>query len=244
MTLSLYAVEAYEQIIITKTLSKSNLKNIKHKLDSLHIKMFVQKHNSNYLIYSQRYANHQNANLALQSIKKYFKYAKILKYDEKSISQDKRDNNKKYFVNFAIGEYSLTGGSSSSALNYTLESGYIYNKDIFLSLAYSNNSAGDISVNNIYSSVNYRYKEVFRKNMDLYVGGLLGYSTLKKSGFSGSSSILFGLQLGAIYKLYDYLDFYTAYQGMYVDHIIEINPTKNLKVGFIHNLQIGVTYKF
>lgn len=241
MILPLSAAQDYEQIIITKTSYKSNLRVIKHQLDYIHVKMFVQKFKSDYIIYSGKYKNYTTALSALRLIKHYFKYARIIKHDKHSVNK-KEKLDKKFFINFALGEYSLTGGGSNSGLSYMLESGYVYDKDIFVSLAYLSNSSGDVSVSNIYSSLNYTMN--FNKNIDLYAGGLLGYSTLQKSGFSSSTSILFGIEFGATYKVYDDWDIFTAYQGIDVNHIVKINATTDLKLGFIHNLQFGVKYKF
>jgi len=234
---SLQASEPYMQIVIAKTSHKSNLKSIKHKLDAIHIKMYVKKQNASYFIYSQKFAKKKSAYLAFKKIKRYFKYAKLLYKKE---GQDGGAKNKnKFSLNFSLGIESLSG---SSGLSYTLEPVYRYNKDVFMTLAYQTASSSSLSINNFSFSGNYIYR--LNNYSDVYGGALLGYSQLEKSGFTQSNSITLGMQTGYRYELYDYLRLFTQYQMVYMDHIIKLNNNNELKFNFMHNLQIGVSYIF
>ena len=246
LLLPLAASQDYEQLIITKTSSKSSLKSIKQKLDALHVKMFVQKSDNYYKVYSQKFKDKESANQALNKVQSVFPYARVILHDNEEEIQSKND----FFVGLALGYHKLTtnSGASTSGMSYTLEAGYNYSRQINSTLGYLNTSTSDADINNIYTALNYNFD--VSEDFDIYVGALVGYSTLKLKNFtssSASSAVLLGIQTGLMYNLSDSVGFYTAYQGLSLGHKVDVTQgatTSSVDVSFLHNLQIGVQYKF
>lgn len=246
LLLPLSANQDYEQIIITKTSSKSSLGSIKQKLNALNIKMFVQKSDNYYKVYSQKFSDKKSANQALNKLRDSFPYARLLLHDNVEKKNDIND----FFIGFALGFHKLTtnNSSSSSGLSYALEAGYNYTRHINSTLAYLNTSTSDVDINNIYTSLNYNFD--VSEDFDIYMGGLVGYSTLKLKNFtssSASSAILLGIQTGVMYNFSDSIGFYTAYQGLSLGHKVDVTAgatTSSVDVSFLHNIQIGVQYRF
>ena len=107
-------------------------------------------------------------------------------------------------------------------------------------------STADIALTTIYTSLN--YNQNFSKNFDAFAGVLLGYSTLSlpKLDSTASTSPSIGLQVGGSYNIYESMDLYLAYQGFSVDHAMKFNDalSEDLTFSFIHNIQLGVRYRF
>jgi len=244
--LPLAANQEFEQLIITKTSNKSNLSSIKHKLDRLQIKMFVQKSNRYYIVYSQKFKSKKSAQYALKSVRETFPYARLLLHD----NSDKKNNSNNFFIALALGTHKITtnDSGSTSGVSYTLEAGYNYTRHINSTLAYMNSSTSDADINNIYTALNYNFD--ISKDFDIYAGALVGYSTLKLKNFtssSASSAILLGIQTGVMYNLNDNFGVYTAYQGLSLGHKVEVTQgsvTSSVDVSFLHNIQVGVEYRF
>lgn len=245
--ISASAKESSGHILITKTSKKSNLSIIKNRLDSINVKMFVRKSNSAYYVYSGKYNSDNSAEYALKNIKKYFPSALIIKNKPKT-SQAIRNTKEAsgFFIGVALGTDNVTSNyESQSGVSYTIESGYYFNENIFMTVGYLNSSTSDIDVNNIYTSLNYKLRVA--KNIEFYTGVLGGYSTLELTDFEvgeASTSMLLGVQIGTSYNFYKDISTYIAYQGLYLDHIIEIEDASKLEFNIIHNLQLGIQYKF
>ena len=181
--------------------------------------------------------------MALKRLRRTFRYAKILERMNSSKTKNTPLSKKRdYFVSFGLGMQNISGGGSTTAMSYALKAGYIYDADIFMTLAYQKNSSAEISVGNLYTSVDYIFFQ--EQNSAIYAGGVLGYSQLSKSGFSQSASIALGAEVGYKYTLYDYLELYSSYQALYLDHIIKLQNNQELKFNFSHTLEFGVNYKF
>ncbi|MEA2100099.1 MAG: outer membrane beta-barrel protein [Campylobacterota bacterium] len=260
----LSAEETYKRILITKTLSENSLKEIKSKLNTLNIKMYLKRSHRNnnyyYYVYSKKYKNNRYLQRDLKKIKTIFKNAYMLGNkkslamgDENSTDKDNEIALSPYFMSATLGFASIGGSSdnasfnqlNSSGLSYGLEGGYILYDNIFISLGI-NSSSSDVRLNNIYLSSYYQYNPT--KNIGLYGGMLVGYSILELNNYkytepSTSSSV--GLQLGFKYSFDKNLSLFTSYQGLLMDHVIEINDDDSeIKFNFMHNLQFGILYRF
>ena len=259
---NLNASESFEQIIITKTSHKSNLGAIKRKLDSINVKMFVQKVDSYYLVYSQRYSDASEANKSLQKINHYFPYARFVEKEAKhedqqetvtkETSSSRNENN--FFIALGVSLSNLSATTSDanasklshSGISYALEAGYMFNERIFATIGYMNSSTSDIDVNNIYAGVNYKMN--FTNDLSMYVGFIGGFSTLELTGYptsTSSSSALLDGQLGVMYEVTDYMSVYSVYKGLLMSHSVElIDAGSSVEFSFLHNLQTGVRFKF
>jgi len=234
----------------------------------------VKKSRNSFFIYSPKYKNINSATTVLRKIKRYFPSAYVLNNKVNIINAGKtkeviivKENNtykivdnknndlSKYFVNIAFGSASmsvtteLTTAIEDSAMSYALEGGYIYNENIFFTLGYLNSSTSDADMNSLYVSSNYLYKVT--EDIGIYTGLLLGYGTLKLNVFTeskASSSTMIGVQVGTKYNVYDNIDIYAGYQLFMQDHIVEVineaNTISPIEYGMLHNIQLGVSYRF
>jgi len=264
--LNLSAEDAYKRIIITKTLKESSLKEIKMKLDAIGIAMYVKKswhnNNYNYYVYSKKYDSDYMIKKDLKNIRTMFKSAYIIEKKKEVVHKKEKKATKisshtplsPYFIGVNLGFDNISGTSSSSSstetsssgVSFGIEGGYVVDDDISISLGYLNTSSSDISINNLYISG--LYKITNYDEIDIYGGLLLGYSILELTNFKytkPSSSSLAGLQFGAKYNFDKNIAFFTNYQGMMMDHIVKItDDNSEIKFSFIHNLQLGLLYRF
>lgn len=248
LLLPLSASEGYGRIIITKTSSQNSLKFIKQKLDATHTKMFISKSGNYYKVYSQIFQDKESATNALERVKEFFPYARIIPYTHTTNTENAND----FFVALAFGEHKLTGDHTieTDGRSYTLEVGYNYTQHINATLAYLNTPTKDAELHNIYTALNYNFD--IDEDFYIYTGGLIGYSTFKLENFtesSASSAILLGIQTGLIYNFNHHIGFYTAYQGLSLGHKVDIVDTtgttsNTIEINFLHNLQIGIRYSF
>lgn len=250
-----------QRLIITKTSNKSHLKSINTKLTKLKIKMYIKKSGNSYIVYSQTYNTDSLAKSALWKVKPHFRYARIVKNEaQKTDSHVKtqKENKKvakesKLFISLAVGINGIQGSSTdesvsmseTSGFSYGADVGYKFNKNIFISLGYRDTSTSDIAVNNLYGSLNYRFNPL--DELGLFLGLLGGYSSLELSSFASSTpstSLLFGAQMGVIYDISQSFAIFGLYQGMILDHKVEIDSNTQADFNLIHNTQIGLQYKF
>jgi hypothetical protein len=86
------------------------------------------------------------------------------------------------------------------------------------------------------------------KKTDIYIGAITGLSLLrfdKPADASDSTSALYGWQFGTSYTIYKYLDTFIAYNGLLIKHSVKLSsPDEYIKLNYIHNLSLGIRYKF
>ena len=253
-------VTASERIMITKTSKKSNLKLINNKLQKVNVKMYVKKIDSSYYIYSGQYKNDISVNKALKYIKKIFPSAYIILKNKKEVKIENpnttidKDNNSSFFLSLALGSATIDNSldknsiivePENSGMSYTLEGGYVLNENIFFSFAYLNSSTSDVDINNVYVSASYKINPM--KDLGIYAGVLGGYSGLVLNNYedsTSSTSMLYGLQLGINYDLFEDMSIFTSYQGLSMNHVISDDTTSGIEFNLIHNLQLGILYRF
>lgn len=267
LTISLgFSQEQFERILITKTSKKSGLSKIKKVLDSINIKMYVQSLPSGYYIYSSKFINSKNANNALKRVKRKFSHAKIViidipkkvqdidKKNSKAIAIQKPANNKTdIYINLTFGYSNISGTTndvtastlSNTAMSYSIEGGYILNNNWSASGAYLNTSTNDISSHDFYAEINYRH----HLDDKISIGGglLAGFSSLEIVSFAistASMNILYGYDLALDYKLDESFNLFTKYQGLYKDHVINIDSTSKISFDYTHYILAGVGYRF
>jgi hypothetical protein len=236
--------QAYEQLIITKTSNAVNLDAINRDLKRVNVKMFVEKKENYYVVYSQKFSTKKSAQESLSRVKHYFPYARMIESKSKTAKSVKSKKN--LFVGLAGGNASSSGsGDSSSGISYTLEAGYYFNKNIFVSLVYLDSSTEEIDMQSIYTTCNYEYN--FTENFGAFSGLLFGYGTLSLTGelqSSSSSSLIFGGEIGVSYDVLEYLTLYSAVEYISLEHIIEYSSTDSITFDSTLNAQLGVRFKF
>lgn len=146
----------------------------------------------------------------------------------------------------ASTNYEPASNLNNNGLSYTLEAGFNYNKNIFVTLDYSDTSTDDISMNHMYGSLNYRLNLL--GGLDIFAGALLGYSELvigANINSTASTTMLYGLQGGISYNVDDSIFIFTSYQMLMADHVINLtNAGEKIELSSLNNMQIGIGYRF
>lgn len=151
------------------------------------------------------------------------------------------------------GAVTLNKKLEESAYSYSLELGYKYSEDIDFLFTYQKANHSNISLDNYYISSLYNFD--FENDWKTYAGINLGYSNLKWDEETAntanndlkSSSMLYGLNLGALYKIDDDMSLNLNYQANLIDHktFIEVFPSETtLKHNFLQTLGFGIRYLF
>ena len=261
-----FSQEQFERILITKTAKKSNLKKINNTLNRIGVKMYVQSLKNGYYVYTKKLTNKLYAQKMLNKIKIKFPNAKIIsiKIQKKDTKKEKfpdisnyfqknNKNNKSIFINLALGYTNINASTndliasdlSNSGMSYALESGYNFYDNLSISLAYLNSSTSDISMFDIYTAINYKY--LIGANFSIGAGLIIGYSSLEIDNYPSSTpstNMLYGYDLAIYYELTNNFDLFTKYQGLFKDHVININNTSKIEFDYTNNFLIGVGYKF
>jgi len=255
---------SYQQVLIAKTSKIKTLYTIKKRLSLLKIGIIVKKSNNKYLVYSKKFRNPKYAKYVLQKVTKSFPHAIIIshyknKKGKKSIvvktakNSSKQQEKNNFFIDIGVGLTTISGETSdylASKINnddttYSLEAGYFIDDNIFTTITYLNSFTTDISLDNLYLTLNYQYN-IFKKT-DIYLGGLFGVSLLRfeqSLEADNSTSLAVGWQTGIKYNIYNSLDLFLAYEGIKIDHNVDIKTTEYIKLTYIHNLNFGLIYRF
>jgi hypothetical protein len=239
-----------ERVLITKTTKESNLKYIKKKLDSLNVKMFVQKIPSGYYVYSKTLTDSDESKLTLQKIKTKFAHAKLVTIKQ---TDDEKEKSYSFFINLGAGLSSTNGSTNdavlseleNSSISYTLESGYFFNDYIFFSAAYQDLSTTDISITNYYATANFNLSIL--KDLDVYTGLVVGGSTLElliNEESTPSTNMMYGLQIGSSYDIMGGFNVFASYQALMQGHTINLDGGEKLEFSYSGNVLLGVGYRF
>lgn len=261
-----FSQEQFERILITKTVKKSNLKKINNSLTKIGVKMYVQRLQNGYFVYTRKYSDTQYARKTLNKIKAKFPNAKIIsittpKEDTEdaevevftSISNYFQQNNKNIFISLSLGYGNINVSTndliaskiSNSGMSYALEGGYNFYDNLSISLAYLNSSTDGISMFDIYTAINYKYP--VEGDFSIGAGLVLGYSSLEIDDYPSSTpstNMLFGYNLAIYYELTNNFDLFTKYNGFFKNHVININDTSKIEFDYTNNFLIGIEYKF
>ena len=249
-----------QRILVTKTAHKSNLKSINTKLKSLHIKMYVQRFHEYYFIYTKEYPTQTETEAKLRKIQTIFLHAKLGEETKKNQEVKHKRNtslalkkDKNWIVGVGIGNSSISGNISGNAsfkdsgMSYSFKVGY-FMKPYFLStLSYSTTSVEKTTLSNTYLTVSYYYD--ITQNSDIYIGALLGYSSLKMDFANSvpSGSAIYGAQVGVSYDLFGYIPLSLTYKGMLLSHIISFTSetqTVDIHTNLQNTIELGIAYKF
>lgn len=244
---------AYTYIKVTKTQNTKKLQSIRSNLQKMGQQSTYRTTKQAYIIYSGPYKNTRSAKYALQKIKRYFPYAKIVKTKVKPTTKKtkkrvmqralktsyKQDQNG-FFVGAALGysnaALSKTGNveiyaPQESGISYDLQGGYRFKNSIFVALGYLRSDESDIVFDNLYTSVNYKFGPY--GDFSPYFGLLAGYSKLtwnknpldNTSASNSSDSFFGGTQIGAIYKGLKVISLYANYQCLFMNHTTVVKTT-------------------
>lgn len=227
-----------QRVIVTKTADRNNLRAINAKLATLQVKMYVKKSDNYYFIYTKEYQTEARAEVALQKIKRFFPYARVLK--ERKLNKIEKKSEKNWIAEVRLGNSSI---DSYSGMEYSLKAGYFLNKNFLSTLSYSSTSAGQTEISNFYFAEDYYYNVI--KNSNIYIGALLGYSslTLDLKNSTPSTSVMYGIELGTSYDITDALALSFTYQTIMLDHSISF-PKSTLTVDSQNVIELGIAYKF
>ncbi len=246
-----------QRVIVTKTANKHNLKPIHAKLQTLHIKMYVKKYKNYYFIYTKEYQTKDRAEINLRKVQTLFPSAKLerkkkieKKEEEIALTSQKE---RKWIVGVGIGSSSIKGdidqkiSFNDSGTTYSLKVGYFLKKYLLSTLSYSSSSVKQTTISNFYFSENYYHN--IAQNSNIYIGALLGYSSLiiTSEHSTPSGSAMYGMQIGVSYDMFGYIPLSLSYQGIFLNHTISFTSTtqtRDINTNFQNVVELGIAYKF
>ena len=234
-----------DRIMITKTAKKEDLKQIQYKLKKVNTKMYVKKTGSGYVVYSKEYTSSLETIKSLKKLKRYFPNAYVKKTSKKETPIQTKTP---YFVNVSYGlsnmSVEVTGqaSQSNSGNNFGIDGGYYISDSLYCSLAYVNTSSDSLTTSTFYGSVDYKYN--IMKDTDVYVGAIVGYSSLAVTGGGSSTSPAVGFELGTSYEVIKNIPLALTYQNLLFDQKAAYGTNSELSVNMLHNFKLSVGYKF
>jgi hypothetical protein len=270
-------VFGYEQsyIKIAKTSSKDKLLSLNSTFSQVGVPIKYSYNDSKYLIYAGPYNDEESAKEGLEIIKIYFPGAFIVKSEDaqrvvkqkgsqsKNIPSRDDDN---FFVGLDLGYGNSTSnhiGKEGSVVakapyedfgSYGLNLGYEFRNGIFCTLGYSQIMNGDIIMDNIYLTLNYKFLTYY--NFSPYFGLFIGNSYLKWNMYpienptsfdDQSTSVLTGAQFGVSYPIDDKISLSLAYRVAAMDHVSTLEvpgSSSELHHKRLDNILFGIQYKF
>jgi len=242
------------------------------KLKAMGLKMFYKQKSFGYSAYIGPFKSKNSTLSTLQRVKKTFPRAKIVTKTEqktKKVSQKNISSRHDGFIAGigigyakAISQHTITQGSltitepKSQGMNYSLYGGYDFEMPLSLLLSYDYLDTGDLAFHNIYSTLNYKI-EIF-EDFTPFVGMSLGYSSLKwsttpivqssSSSSNDSADLLYGADLGFLYKFSQTLSFKVNYNYFFLKHATNITKDatniSKLEHNVLHSLSTTLQYNF
>lgn len=214
------------------TTSVAQVQQIENILKQKGYQLHIQEEDERYKVYAGAFASQSQALQALQTLQKIFPSAVAVRLRSQTFTQAPKetpqntqtsntDHTKKaptsgerpFFVQLALGFHNTDGKKSgeaealepsASGMSYGVGFGYMFSDAYWASIGYDILGTGDVSLNNIYTSLNYNF--VHNQNLSAYMGVLVGYSTLswdsapqENASTSGPSSFFAGAQVGLNY---------------------------------------------
>jgi len=176
----------------------------------------------------------------------------------------REDNYDGFFIGIAIGiasapyEHTTLSGvvvidtPAKYNFTYSLEGGYLYKNNLFLSLEYLRTNSNDISTDNIIGSFGYKYE--LELKFTPYFSILAGQSILQTKTIplynpqtidKQSQSFIRGFGLSVVYDAYDEMQPYLSYQYIIMDHTASLESStgsSKLEHKRMHNIQVGIRF--
>ena len=184
------------------------------------------------------------------------------KSPKKETKRRKNEGERPFFVQMALGFHNTASEVSgdiaveepnASGMSYGVGFGYELSEKIWASINYDMLGTGDVSLSNIYATLNYNFWQT--QDFRLYAGALVGHSSLSWDSApqaggetTGPTSFFAGAQVGLAYPLgLDGLSLMGSYS--LTSYNLKTVLEDTVKSGAIeqsmtHKLQIGLQYNF
>jgi opacity protein-like surface antigen len=268
MSVSLSAVNLYVKV---KSVKQEELYSAQQELARLGYKAQVDQHDSWHRIYAGAFRSQKKASRALAKIRKYISpdaYIIDFAIDPNDSASEKEESQKseKFFIGFTAGKtkFSVTEDSISedlplyfqledSSINYGVEFGYYFTKNIFATLNYQFSDMKHISFNHAFSTLNYQLDGIY--SISPYIGLVGGYGIMSwksspidmVSTTETTASFIGGIQVGTEIAINDELSTYIFYRYIKTDYASDVSldaDTKKIGYNTDQNLNIGIKYNF
>ena len=263
------SLSAQDFYIKVKSVSNATLSNTLYDLNELGYKPYSSKAQGIYKIYVGPFKSNSSANRNLSIIQNNISREAFIvgaSLNRKNIPKESdKKNCKSFFIGLSVGgsklnmsEDKVTGDIDldvdlkNSGLNYGLEGGYYFHKNIFMTLNYQRTDLSDLYINDLYTTLNYQFDDL--SIVAPYLGLLAGYSLMnwdtypvdsitedpKGSSFmagfqvGGDIDIAFGISLYIVYK-YWITNFTTDVETQDAKTVIEHKDEQNLNLGIKYN---------
>ena len=281
MSTQLFAKLVY--INVTNVKSKKQLSYPYKKLRSMGMKMSYKPKSYGYAVYTGPYNSQASLDRAYKKIKRRFRYARVIVYESqkkqehqlqqqpkqkalKPCAKEKKDTG--FIAGLGVGygdapsSHILVSGSvivndpKPSGVNYDLFGGYDFASGVTLLVNYMYLNTNDLEFSNYYSSLHYRFEHL--GGFVPYVGGSLGYSSLKwntspianasPSSNNNSADIMYGTHIGLLYNIFQKVSLKVDYSYLFLNHTTNITQgttgSSKLQHNTLHSILIGLQYHF
>jgi hypothetical protein len=268
MYVSLSAAQLYVKV---KSVKQDGLYSAQQELNKIGYKAHVDQHDSWHRVYAGIFRNQREASIALGRIKKYISpdaYIIDFAIDPNDTASEKEESkkSKKSFIGFTVGmtQFEVTEDSISqdlplyfqledSSINYGVEFGHYFSKNIFATLNYQFSDMKHISFNHAFSTLNYQFDGIY--SISPYIGLVGGYGIMSwksspidmVSTTETTASFVGGIQLGTEISINDEISMYIFYRYLKFDYASDVkidNDEKHIGYNSDQNVNIGILYNF
>jgi len=230
---TLSAQESSMQILVTKTSKASNLKKIKNKLEMANVKMYIQKMNKSFFVYSEIYHDEELINTTLANVKVYFPSARILVYKKVSPVQEQEAQEEEEEEEIIVEETTVEETTASEIANKI----FISASYGFASINAGTNNTTALSLENSGSSLAFEVGYLFFEELSLR-GGYLNASTDDISFHNFYTSLNYS------YHIYEATNIYAGgifgYSSLELDNFSSSVASNSSILGF----SLGANYEF
>lgn len=140
-----------------------------------------------------------------------------------------------------------------SGINYGIEAGYYFNKNIFMTLNYQQLNLDNLYFNNGFATINYQFNEMYSISPYIGIVGGMSRMTWEKHPLDSTSvndtsnSYLGGVQVGAQVPIYTNISMYMFYRYLMMDYVSTVSTDtaeKNIEHNNEQNLNLGIKFSF
>ena len=254
---------------------KQNLFNTFYRVKELNYKPYSIKRNGMVTVYSGPFSEITEAQEALLVIKKEIsktaylvtftnnKEKKLSTSSNKSTqkkqyslsSKPSKVKNKDFFVglNLGVGLASVDENDNNfdsvSGMSFGVEGGYYFTNNIFMTLNYQHIDLDDVSFDNIYTKLDYKFSDIYP--VSPYIGVIAGYSLLTWNDYvdtsDTASTYCYGVELGSEVYVSESIIVGVSYSYTVVDFVTTYNILEESSIishKGLHNLSFGIKYSF
>ena len=236
LTVSLFASEYNARVLITKVTQKSYISDVQRRVSSLGYRVYMQKRDGGYYLYSQPLYSKGEAYTALTKLQRVFPYAKIVV---------QKGHEKNFFLQASLADTLLsTSDGIKNSFGFELTAGYS-GQSYRAELSYMATSSDYRDYSNVTLSLLYPFLKL--QSFEMQGGGVIGYGSLKLNNYtysSPASSLIYGGELVQVYRITSHFACTLTYKVLKSDFTIKREAEDDFTTTLTHSFMGGVRYSF